>query len=311
MLFSGLLTGLSALLKGVIGNKIGSGLKKVASGLFSGASAFGANYLQSRVLNAHLTGAQQEQNAFNASEADKNRAFNAEQAQLNRDFQAEQAATQWQRGVADMRAAGLNPALAYGQGGASAMSGAMASGTPASGSQSNFAPSSLSELMQLSLLEKQGRMMDEEIRGKQLENEGQDIANAIAETYGPKEADARVRQIEQSILESIATCGEKSTASALNNAMADFYKAQKSSEELKQAELTWRKEFIEKYHMPPELAGDLVKAAATLAGAGLMSASRILDFVKGRKGKHTRSITERQADGTTITDTFTGFDDMF
>lgn len=55
--------------------------------------------------------------------------FSASQAELNRQFQADQASTQYQRGVADMSAAGLNPALAYSQGGASAMSGSAATST--------------------------------------------------------------------------------------------------------------------------------------------------------------------------------------
>lgn len=50
----------------------------------------------------------------------------AAQAQKQMDFQAEQTGTSYQRGVADMKAAGLNPMLAYSQGGAASGSGAQA-----------------------------------------------------------------------------------------------------------------------------------------------------------------------------------------
>nr|QJB18887.1 MAG: DNA pilot protein [Microvirus sp.] len=51
---------------------------------------------------------------------------NAAQSQAQMDFQAQQSATAYQRAVKDMQAAGLNPMLAYSQGGASTPSGAMA-----------------------------------------------------------------------------------------------------------------------------------------------------------------------------------------
>jgi len=56
---------------------------------------------------------------------DQNEA-NSAQAQRQMDFQERMSNTSWQRGMKDMRAAGLNPIFAYKAGGASTPNGAMA-----------------------------------------------------------------------------------------------------------------------------------------------------------------------------------------
>lgn len=88
---------------------------------------------------------------FNSAEAAIQRNWSGEQAWINRAFQESQitrqqqfqermANTAWQRGIEDMKTAGLNPMLAYRQGGAQspaggAAQGSMASGAAASGPQ--------------------------------------------------------------------------------------------------------------------------------------------------------------------------------
>lgn len=67
---------------------------------------------------------QQSTNQANIDIAQQSSAASAEQAQKQMDFQERMSNTSYQRGVKDMEAAGLNPMLAYSQGGATTPSGA-------------------------------------------------------------------------------------------------------------------------------------------------------------------------------------------
>lgn len=68
------------------------------------------------------------QNDANSAEAARAREFNAQEAQKNRDFQERMRQTSYQTAITDMKAAGLNPMLAYTQGGSGTPSGATAAG---------------------------------------------------------------------------------------------------------------------------------------------------------------------------------------
>lgn len=73
----------------------------------------------------------------------------ADQAQRQMDFQRDMSSSSYQRGVVDMKAAGLNPMLAYSQGGASAPGGAMAPVQNELGAGANSALSALTTIQGL------------------------------------------------------------------------------------------------------------------------------------------------------------------
>lgn len=122
-----------------------------------------------RQSGVSLTGAEREANAFTAAEAQK-----------QRDWESEMSNTSYQRQVADMRAAGVNPAMA--------MSGSAGASTPSGASAASVAPSgaglSMSDLMQLLMAPLQAKLMKSQAQqardqGKAaLINAGANVTNA-------------------------------------------------------------------------------------------------------------------------------------
>lgn len=127
-----------------------------------------------------------------------NNAFQAEQAAIQREWQTDMANTEVQRRVTDMKKAGVNPALMYGNAssGASTPSGAMPSSSV--GSTGSFA-----DIAGIMMLPLQMQMLKAQIRNTNVRTEGEALKNqyqSLVNGYYPSLTESQIEQIRTGIL---------------------------------------------------------------------------------------------------------------
>lgn len=131
-------------LAGVAGTAIGSMVGMPGLGAAVG-SGLGSYFGQEAANDANSAQAMRAM-SFEDQQAIRAMQFETAAAKTAMDFSKKMSNTAWQRGVRDMRRAGINPILAYQQGGASSPQGTMAKGFTGSGHQATMQNSEASGL---------------------------------------------------------------------------------------------------------------------------------------------------------------------
>lgn len=190
------------------------------------------------------------------------------------DFQKDMASTQYQRGVVDMQAAGLNPALAYSQGGAAAPSGASAqagSSVVGRGASLGFLGQIMSNLSDIAMLPLEIKQKKADIANTRAETanleartEGEKLRNdyqGMVNKYYPQLTDATINQIWTNIAGTEADIDLKSVQTKIADA----------DRIMKEAEAKYAGEFasLKKDYLNAQTDAQAASAAASAARAAM------------------------------------------
>jgi len=152
--------------------------------------------------------------ANNANQAlmQQGNAFNAAQSQAQMDFQERMRKTQYQTAVEDLKAAGLNPMLAYTQGGAGTPSGASSSSVSPPKVESTLANAANSAATTAMAL---NNVLSNRLIQSQIQKTDTEADNIQADTVNKLDLNPNIRTENKRLLADIAF---KETASRLNSA---------------------------------------------------------------------------------------------